>query len=392
MPHSILALSVFVFGFFAQFPTANADTPIGLKFLASTEYENKSVTLNAELYKPEGNGPFPAVVLMHGCGGLQASVSHAMRTHAEFLVSKGFVALILDSFGPRDNADGWVCESFERLMHARRYRTADALDALKYLRTLDFVDNDNIFQMGQSNGGSVAIRLAQLQKPAFRASAAFYPWCGTFNRIGSKAEFTSPLIVLAGTNDDWTPVGECLNLKSTRAEYKVITYSGAVHSFDLEISRQQYQGHAVGYDHKATVDSRKQMAAFFNSHFTENLKPKVSAIAINDAVYTEFLSGTEIQQLMPLGELKGINGYGNPYTISYSQDGTMSGVAGKNDEYKDTGKWWIKDQQFCRQYKSWLKGEAACFQVRVEADQMSFFDEDGDQLSSGVFEILQHRP
>ncbi len=31
---------------------------------------SNSVTLSAELIKPEGAGPFPAVVLLHGCGGL----------------------------------------------------------------------------------------------------------------------------------------------------------------------------------------------------------------------------------------------------------------------------------------------------------------------------------
>jgi dienelactone hydrolase len=179
--------SCFVYGWLMLVTTVGIAQSDEVTFLASTPYNDQQVTLNAGLYKPEGVGPFPAVVLMHGCGGLQASVRVAMRKYAEYFVDHGFVALSLDSFGPRKNGDGWVCKTFERLMAARRYRTADAQDALKYLQSLAFVDGRYIFQMGQSNGGSVAIRLAQLDVPMFRASAAYYPWCGTFNRLGSQA-------------------------------------------------------------------------------------------------------------------------------------------------------------------------------------------------------------
>jgi len=171
--------------------SALAGQPAEIEFAASTSYNDKPVMLRAELYQPGGDGPYPAVILMHGCGGLQPPVRVAMRTHAEYFVGHGFVALVLDSFGLRENGDGWVCKTFDRLMAARRYRKDDALDALKYLQSLAMVDNANVFQMGQSNGGSVAIRLAQLDEPAFRASAAYYPWCGTFNRLGSKAHLAA---------------------------------------------------------------------------------------------------------------------------------------------------------------------------------------------------------
>ena len=155
--------------------SAFAGQPVEIEFAASTPHNDKPVMLRAELYQPVGDGPYPAVVLMHGCGGLSQPVRQSMRTHAEYLVSHGFVALVLDSFGPRANGDGWVCETFDRLMAARRYRKDDALDALEYLQSQVIVDDANIFQMGQSNGGSVSIRLAQLDVPVFRASAAYYP-------------------------------------------------------------------------------------------------------------------------------------------------------------------------------------------------------------------------
>jgi dienelactone hydrolase len=365
--------------------SAFAGQPVEIEFAASTPYNDKPVMLRAELYQPGGDGPYPAVVLMHGCGGLQQPVRDAMRSHAEYLVGHGFVALVLDSFGPRENGDGWVCKTFERLMAARRYRKDDALDALKYLQSLAIVDDANVFQMGQSNGGSVSIRLAQLDEPAFRASAAYYPWCGTFNRLGSQAKLTSPLIVLAGASDDWTPPGDCQSVQSNGAEYKVIVYRGAVHSFDLEISRQKYQDHLVGYDQDAAGDSRRQVVAFFSSHLAGDMRASMPVMEQIEDPVIEFLSGAEIQQLIPSGKLKGINAYGNPYTISYTPDGVISGVAGKADEYKDSGRWWVTDDSFCRQYESWLGGKAACFRVSLEGGAITFFDSAGNFVSSGTF-------
>jgi dienelactone hydrolase len=147
--------------------SAFAGQPVKIEFAASTPYNDKPVMLRAELYQPDGEGPYPAVILMHGCGGSQPPVRDAMRTHAEYLVGHGFVALVLDSFGARKNGVGVVCKTFDRLMAARRYRKDDALDALKYLQSLAIVDDTNVFQMGQSNGGNVAIRLAQLDAPGF---------------------------------------------------------------------------------------------------------------------------------------------------------------------------------------------------------------------------------
>lgn len=384
--HSCLIRLLLVLACLLFMASALAGPPVEIEFAASTPYNDKLVVLRAELYRPGGDGPHPAVVLMHGCGGLQQPVRDAMRTHAEYLVGHGFVALVLDSFGPRENGDGWVCKTFDRLMAARRYRKDDALDALKYLQSLAFVDGDNVFQMGQSNGGSVSIRLAQLDEPAFRASAAYYPWCGTFNRLGSEAKLTSPLIVLAGASDHWTPPGDCQSVQSSGAEYKVIVYRGAVHSFDLEISRQKYQGHLVGYDPEAAVDSRQQMVAFFYSHLSGDVKASMPVLEPIETPVIEFLSGAEIQQLIPSGKLKGINAYGNPYTISYTPDGVISGVAGKAGEYRDSGKWWVTDDTFCRQYESWLDGKAACYKVNLEGDAISFYNTAGNFVSSGSFE------
>jgi dienelactone hydrolase len=62
------------------------------------------VTLAGKLTKPQGEGPFPAVVLLHGCGGVAKSID----SWADKLAGMGYVALVLDAFGPRNEPKG-IC-------------------------------------------------------------------------------------------------------------------------------------------------------------------------------------------------------------------------------------------------------------------------------------------
>ena len=139
----------------------NADAAI-VSIKASHPTGARGAVLNAELFKPRGEGPFPAVVLMHGCGGWQPAVTGGLAAHTMYLLDRGYAVLNLDSFGTRGLGGGTVCESTARLVRALDYRTHDAFDALHYLRAQSFIDPHSIFLMGQSNGGSVAINAAKM--------------------------------------------------------------------------------------------------------------------------------------------------------------------------------------------------------------------------------------
>ncbi|MFZ5791045.1 MAG: dienelactone hydrolase family protein [Pseudomonadota bacterium] len=248
-----------------------------VKFEASRPYSSDRILLRAELFKPDGPGPFPAVVLMHGCGGWQPAVRFGLDNHARYLRDHGFVVLNLDSFGPRNLSGGKLCASDRDLYKALAYRTQDAFDALHYLQAQDYVAPDNIFLMGQSNGGAVAIRAAKAssvrdynQGTGFRGVVAYYPWCGEFG--GSRVALASPLLIFAGGRDNWVPARECQGVKATGADLKVTIYPEAVHSFDLDILPQSYLGKLIGGDQKATQDSREKMLAFFVQNLTDPLK------------------------------------------------------------------------------------------------------------------------
>lgn len=249
-----------------------------VKFEASQPYSSDRVVLRAELFKPDGPGPFPAVVLMHGCGGWQPAVRYALQTHARHLRDHGFVVLNLDSFGPRHSSGGKLCGSDRKLYRALAYRTNDAFDGLRYLQKQAFVAPDNVFLMGQSNGGAVAIRAAKAAtvreyddaNAGFRGIVAYYPWCGEFG--SSRVSLASPLLIFAGGQDDWVPARECQGVRSTGADLQVKIYPTAAHSFDLDILPQRFLGKLIGGDRQATEDSRKRMLAFFVANLTDDLK------------------------------------------------------------------------------------------------------------------------
>lgn len=242
-------------------------------------YDGKALQLSGEFFRPEGKGPFPAVVLMHGCGGLSPNTRRALGKHADYLMRHGFAALNLDSFGPRGMSGGLVCKDRAASRAALHYRVQDAFDALAFLSARPDVDRRNIFQMGQSHGGTVSLRIADRandvavvgSEQKFRAAIAYYPWCG--NRSKS-VNLTIPLLVFGGARDDWAPAILCKALSSTGAEYRLVMYAAAAHSFDLEIKEQRYIGYLIGQDVPATRDSRKRMVEFLRSNLAPGSQDK----------------------------------------------------------------------------------------------------------------------
>jgi dienelactone hydrolase len=243
--------------------------------------------------KPEGPGPFPAVVIAHDCSGLAPSSSGAPDRWATELVGRGYVALIPDSFSTR-GFPGGVCTdpSPKRADVSPLQRVRDMYATLAHARTLPFVDGTRVGLMGGSHGGSttlatLAVRdndpetLAQEKKNGFKAAIALYPGCAAGPRAPTTYHPAAPLLILIGEYDDWTPAAPCQNLvdaaKAAGYPVTIKVYPGAHHSFDnnnpvrfnparVNANAPGGRGATTGGNPFAWADSIKQVAAFFAEH------------------------------------------------------------------------------------------------------------------------------
>jgi len=217
-------------------------------FPALEKFNGRDVDLDGLLYRPFGKGPFPALVLMHGCSGMYSSGGDVTRSYlhwAELLAGNGYVTLLVDSFNPRGYSR--ICELQQRPIRESRERVQDAYAALRWLEQRAYVAKGRIGLLGWSNGGTgtlYAMRSTGRYR-GFRAAVAFYPGCRTLSR--SKIPYTTyaPTLILTGEADDWTPARYCVALasiaKTQGAPLNIVTYPGAHHAFDRLNLPQRYR-------------------------------------------------------------------------------------------------------------------------------------------------------
>lgn len=194
-------------------------------------------TLSGTLYFPEGKGagPFPAMVLAHGCGG----PGNADAGWAAALREWGYATFVLDSFRGRKLRE--VCTNAAALTGVQR--VPDAYGALRVLATHPRVDAKRIALMGFSHGGILTVAAATVwardaylarDTPGFRAFFPFYPYCNT--KYPEVEKLSAPMRVHVGALDDWTPAPPCEEMvKRARAagqDADIASYEGAHHSFD----------------------------------------------------------------------------------------------------------------------------------------------------------------
>ncbi|MBP2313322.1 dienelactone hydrolase family protein [Azospirillum soli] len=253
-----------------RFPSQDADLTNGAP-----------TTLTGRFLRPAGTGPFPTVVLLHGCSGLYTKSGRVSARHLDWALTlrdQGYAVLMVDSFGPRGIDQ--VCTRNERSVRASVERKRDAWAALAYLqdRRRD-VDNDRIAVMGWSQGaGTVLAAYGPGSKEdgkgsGFRAAVAFYPGCGK----PLKDQSWQPegrLLMLLGGKDEWTPAETCVELANrepVKERTEVVVYPEAHHGFDSPASPLRKRtnlataptGEAtVGTNESARKDAIARVSAF----------------------------------------------------------------------------------------------------------------------------------
>jgi hypothetical protein len=104
------------------------------------------------------------------------------------------------------------------------------------------------------------------------------------------------------------------------------------------------------------------------------LTATIALVGLAPAIAAEPLKGPQIESTLSGATTSGVNAFGNPYTVHILADGSTEGVAGVNDEYQDSGTWWIEGDTYCRRWNTWLEGQTACFSVMIEGGTVSWLD------------------
>ena len=219
--------------------------------------------LPVTVYRPPGAGPFPFVILLHGCGGLRhkAMWTHWVEPWTAVFHAHGIGTAVIDSFAPRGVVE--VCTSNPGPWAVRR--ADDAYSARAWLAEQPYVDARRIAVMGMSNGGRTvlaAMRADRERAGRFLAGVALSPGC----QSDTSSVFYAPLLVLIGVDDTVTPARYCQEMLRVRPqgtpEIRLVLYPRAPHTFDMKLPDRTVLRMRLGYDADAAADAPQKVVRF----------------------------------------------------------------------------------------------------------------------------------
>lgn len=208
--------------------------------------------------RPPGNGPFPAVLLLHGCAGFDGYLA----VGADRLALHGYVGVALDSLAPHGmttacngNSDG--------------DEAGAARATLAWLRKQPYVVPDRLGVVGFSMGADATLALIDTPgspaPPGLRAAAVYYPSCDDRDGL-----IGVPLEIFGGDADKVTPVANCTAMAHAGAAagkpITITTYPGATHGFDVPGPDRTFFGQPIRYDAAASADAARQVLALLQKY------------------------------------------------------------------------------------------------------------------------------
>ncbi len=212
----------------------------------------EKLAVGIDVVRPDGDGPFPVVIQLHGCGGrkpLQDRWAGVVR-------DAGWAAVIVDSYAHRNISDtqayATVCTGL-RLRGAER--AGDLFGAMEWVRRQAWADAERIVATGWSHGGWTALdamamepgaeaeRLTGLtglvEEPLAGLVGAFlmYPFASlpSIARLRGLRVDAAPLAIVGGRDVivGGRGLGAALRrMKTPGAPVEVVLFDKATHAFD----------------------------------------------------------------------------------------------------------------------------------------------------------------
>lgn len=221
--------------------------------------DTKFVT--AAYFEPEGDGPFPVVIVLGGCAGTGGPHDLAVvkQVNSEYL-PRGIATLVVDSFTARQEKN--FCSDSARATRAIAYRAEDAYAAMTWLSQKPKIDPKLIYLQGYSHGAMAAIEAVQPARSSthakrFAGVVAYYPVC-----LPASA-FAVPTVILIGASDAWAPAAPCKAYRDKNVD--VTIYPNAPHGFAAPGLNETYQGRLEAYDETAAKDALNRALALIES-------------------------------------------------------------------------------------------------------------------------------
>ena len=187
-------------------------------------YYSGPLRIQAYLYRPPGNGPFPLVIYNHGSRENREGESRPFSYVGGILLQNGYAVLVPERRG-YGRSDGLTYTEEMRQSIGRRglaiespnfvgrlqAESDDVLSALDYIRTLPFVDRSRLGIMGWSFGGIVTM-FAVSRSGAFRTAVdqagGALTWDGSAALrdalLAAAHQVRSPLLMMVAQNDRTT--------------------------------------------------------------------------------------------------------------------------------------------------------------------------------------------
>ena len=226
--------------------------------LEETEFYRDGMKIYGRLYIPAGEGPFPVAIMGHGLG---QNLGH-MDVYAKDFAKEGIAAYTFDFIGGGNSirSDGKMTE-MSVLTEA-----ADFNVVFDGIRSLDVIDQDNVFVMGGSQGGLVATYIAGTRPEEVKGLIALYPayilqddarertkdgtqFYDTFNLLGMTLSrqydedmlsfdiyevmknYEGEVLLLHGTKDALVPMADSERAAETFSSAELVVIEGGGHGF-----------------------------------------------------------------------------------------------------------------------------------------------------------------
>ena len=198
-----------------------------------TYQDSQGNTLYGYLARPEGEGPFPAVLLIHEWWGLNEGIV----TLADALAANGYVVFAADAYRGNNTA------LFPRALWLRvttptEQIQADMDAALDYLRALPDVDAARVASMGFCFGGGQSLQLGLRQSEKLAVTIIYYGAVVTDPNLLRPLTDAAPVLGVFAEDDNTIFPEEVLEfeaaLNSLAIPNEITIYEGVGHAFVTE--------------------------------------------------------------------------------------------------------------------------------------------------------------